>query len=195
MDDTVMLKRCHWCLNDDLYQRYHDLEWGVPVRDSQKLFEFLILETMQAGLSWITILRKRENYLQAFDQFDAEKIVKYSAKKVDSLLLNPGIIRHRAKVNSIINNAKAFLKLQETSNGFANFLWQFTEGAVIQNRWQRSTDIPTATPQAMQMSKQLKRQQFSFVGDKVCYAFMQAVGMVNDHLVACYRHAEVSKLR
>lgn len=182
--------RCHWVNSDPIYIDYHDHEWGVPIYDEKKLFEFLILEGMQAGLSWITILKKRENYRDLFDNFDAKKIIHYSPEKIQELLLNPGIIRNRLKVASIISNAKAYLKMKEEGINFSDYLWQFVEGKPIENRWKRS-EIPASTPESDRMSKDLKKRGFKFVGSTICYAFMQAVGMVNDHAIDCFRHAEL----
>lgn len=187
-------KRCAWVNDDPIYIDYHDKEWGVPIYDDRLLFEFLILEGMQAGLSWITILKKRENYRIAFDNFDAKKIVTYSQKKQDTLLLNPGIIRNKLKIQSIITNAKAFLALQQSHGSLKNYLWDFVDGKPIQNVWQTHQQIPAATPLSDKMSKDLKKQGFKFVGSTICYAFLQAVGMVNDHLVDCFRCKEVKKL-
>ncbi len=186
--------RCSWCGNDPLYVKYHDEEWGVPIYDDQLLFAKLILDGAQAGLSWITILRKRENYWQAFDQFDPEKIARYDDAKIAELLQNPGIVRNRLKVNAAVKNAKGFLKIQEEQGSFSDFLWQFVDGQPIQNRWQTMGDIPTETKESQAMSKALKKQGFSFVGPTIVYAFMQAVGMVNDHIVTCFRYEECRKL-
>lgn len=182
-----MQKRCGWCGDDPLYCDYHDTEWGRPIYDDRLLFEFLILEGMQAGLSWITILKKRENYRQAFAGFDAEKIAKYTPKKIESLLQNPGIIRNRLKVNAIVNNAKSYLALTE-QRSFSEYLWEFVDHQPIQNRWRSLAEIPTHTDHSDQMAKSLKKQGFKFVGTTICYAFMQAVGMVNDHLIDCDWH-------
>jgi len=167
---------------------YHDNEWGKPVYDDLKLFEFLVLEGMQAGLSWITILRKRENYRKAFDNFDPNKIAKYTPAKIEKLLQDPGIIRNRAKVNAIVTNAKAYLVLQETEISFSEFLWQFVDGQPIKNHWRKHSEIPTTSEQAKNMAKILKKKGFKFVGETICYAFMQAVGMVDDHTKDCYRY-------
>ena len=183
--------RCPWTAND-LSILYHDTEWGVPLHDDRRLFEFLILEGAQAGLSWDTILKKRENYRAAFDQFDAEKIARYDRHKIESLLKDPGIIRNRLKIASAIQNAKAFLKVQDESGSFDRYIWQFVTGRPRINRWRSSKQVPASTPQSDAMSKDLKKRRFNFVGSTICYAFMQAVGMVNDHLVDCYRHAQVA---
>lgn len=185
------VQRCHWCGNDPLYIDYHDREWGVPLYDDQKLFEFLLLEGAQAGLSWITILRKRENYRRAFDDFNAEKIARYGDKKIQNLLKNPGIVRNKLKVNGFVTNARAWLALVEQQGGFADYIWQFVGGSPTQNRWQSMPAVPNHTPEAERMSKALKQAGFTFVGPTICYAFMQATGMVNDHLLSCYRHGEL----
>ena len=186
------LKRCDWCGDDPLYMAYHDEEWGVPLYDDKMLFEFLLLEGAQAGLSWITILRKRENYRQAFDGFDAEKIARYNKKKIESLLQDAGIVRNKLKVNGFVKNAQAYLDILEKEDSFSDYIWQFTDGEVIQNRWRTLAEIPAKTETAEAMSKTLKKAGFTFVGPTICYAFMQATGMVNDHLASCYRHKELS---
>lgn len=184
--------RCPWAKNE-LSLAYHDTEWGVPLHDDRKLFEFLILEGAQAGLSWDTILQKRENYREAFDQFDPENIAKYNAKKRDQLLANAGIVRNRLKVDSAITNAKAFLLVQAEFGTFDRFLWGFVEGKPIRNTWTSLKEVPARTEVSDTMSKDLKRRGFKFVGTTICYAMMQAVGLVNDHLVDCFRHAKVPK--
>ena len=189
------LTRCEWCGSDLLYLDYHDNEWGVPVRDDRRLFEMLTLEGAQAGLSWITILRKRENYRLAFDNFDTEIIARYDQRKVSALLGNPGIVRNRLKIASTINNARAVLRLNESGSSFSNFIWQFVGGTPRQNAWASMKEIPALTPESDRMSRELKRLGFRFVGSTVCYALMQAVGMVNDHVVGCYRHREIRGLR
>ncbi|MCC6675864.1 MAG: DNA-3-methyladenine glycosylase I [Phycisphaerales bacterium] len=183
--------RCSWPGND-LAIRYHDREWGVPIRADRKLFEFLILEGAQAGLSWDTILRKRDRYREVFDGFDPERIARYNARKVASLLADPGIVRNRAKIAATITNARAFLELQEAGPGFSKHLWSFVDGEPIINRWKQHGQVPARTAESDAMSKDLKKRGFGFVGSTICYAFMQATGMVNDHLVTCYRHAELS---
>lgn len=185
------LNRCGWAGDDPLYQRYHDREWGVPCRDDQTLFEFLILEGAQAGLSWITILRKRENYRRCFDQFDPVKVATYTAQKIDSLLTDPGIVRNRLKVTSAVNNARLFLQLQSDHGSFSEFIWQFVDGEPVHNRWQQLEQVPVTTAASDAMAKELKRLGFKFVGSTICYAYMQATGMVNDHLTGCFRHAGV----
>jgi len=183
--------RCAWAGNDALYQRYHDQEWGVPQYDDRRLFEFLLLEGAQAGLSWITILRKRENYRAALDDFDATRIACYDANKIESLLLNPGIVRNRLKIASAVNNAQKFLDVQSEFGSFAKFLWQFVDGQPKQNTWSCLSDVPASTPESDAMSKELKRRGFKFVGTTICYALMQATGMVNDHTTDCFRHKEL----
>jgi len=183
--------RCAWAGSDDLYQRYHDNEWGVPLHDDQRLFEFLILECAQAGLSWITILRKRENYRAAFDDFDAARIAAYGANKIESLLQNVGIVRNRLKVQSAIINAQKFLEVQDEFGSFDKFIWQFVDGNTKQNKRRSMADIPSSTPESDAMSKELKRRGFKFVGTTICYAHMQATGMVNDHTMDCFRHNEL----
>ncbi|HVA49825.1 MAG TPA: DNA-3-methyladenine glycosylase I [Pirellulales bacterium] len=187
---TTELVRCAWAKGDQ-YVAYHDLEWGVPVHDDRLLFEFLILEGAQAGLSWATILKKRENYRQAFDRFDPAVVAKYSGKKQAGLLANEGIVRNRLKIASAIDNAKAFLAVQAEFGTFESYIWGFVDGQPKQNAWPSLKGVPARTTESDAMSKDLKRRGFRFVGSTICYAFMQAVGMVNDHLVVCYRHAEL----
>ena len=182
---------CPWCTGFDLYRQYHDEEWGVPLRDERALFELLILEGAQAGLSWSTVLKKREHYRRVFDGFQPEIIAGYDKVKVDALLADPGIIRNRAKVAATIQNAKAFLAIKESGQSFSDTLWQFVDNTPIQNQWVNMGEVPASTPQAVAMSKGLKKLGFKFVGPTICYAFMQAAGMVNDHLVSCPRHQEV----
>lgn len=170
---------------------YHDSEWGVPLHDDRGLFEFLILEGAQAGLSWQTILRKRENYRAAFDGFDARRIARYDARKVASLMGNEGIVRNQLKIAAAVDNARAFLKAQEEFGSFHEYIWRFVDGAPVQNRRRRMADVPARTPQSDAMSKDLARRGFRFVGSTICYAFMQATGMVNDHLVSCFRYEEI----
>ena len=183
--------RCSWCLSEDIYVRYHDEEWGVPEHDDQKLFAKLILDGAQAGLSWITILKKRENYYRAFDQFNPEKMARYSEKKIAALLADPGIVRNRLKVNAAVTNARAYLKLREELGSFDRFLWQFTGGKTKRNVWKSPGQLPARTPESDAMSKALQQRGFKFVGSTICYAFRQAVGMVNDHRVDCFRYREV----
>ena len=182
--------RCGWAKND-LAIRYHDAEWGVPLHDDRRLFEFLILEGAQAGLSWDTILRKRENYRQAFDDFDAEKIVGYDEKKLSELLLDEGIIRNRLKIASAVSNAKSYLKIKDEFDSFDSYIWSFVDGKPIVNTWQNLSEVPAKTLVSDAMSKDLKRRGFNFVGSTIMYAFMQATGMLNDHLVSCFRYKEV----
>ncbi len=182
--------RCGWAGTDPLYIEYHDHEWGVPVHDDRKLFEMLILEGAQAGLSWITILRKRENYKKAFNNFDAKKIARYDAKKVRSLLKDEGIVRNRLKIGATISNAKAFLEVQREFGSFDKYVWQFVEGKQMENQRKSMKDVPAMTPESDAMSKNLKKHGFRFVGSTICYAFMQATGMVNDHVVGCFRYKE-----
>ncbi len=182
---------CPWCTGFDLYRQYHDEEWGVPLRDDRALFELLNLEGAQAGLSWSTVLKKREHYRRVFDGFQPEIIARYDETKVAALLADPGIIRNRAKVAATIQNAKVFLSLKESGQSFSETLWQFVDGQPIQNSWQSMSEVPTSTPQAVAMSKALQKIGFKFVGPTICYAFMQASGMVNDHLVSCPRYAAV----
>lgn len=184
--------RCGWCGTDELYCQYHDDEWGVPVYDDQKMFEFLTLEGAQAGLSWITVLRKREAYRKAFDNFDPVKIARYSEARKAKLLQNPGIIRNRLKIESVVRNARAYLDMQEKGESFSEFLWQFVDGKPKQNRRRTLADIPASTPESDAMSKALKKRGFNFVGTTICYAHMQATGMVNDHLISCHRYNDCS---
>jgi DNA-3-methyladenine glycosylase I len=185
------MKRCEWANKSEIEMSYHDDEWGVPIHDDRSLFEFLVLEGAQAGLSWSTILRKREGYRKAFDNFDARKISRYPEAVVSRLLANPEIIRNRLKVNAIITNARAFLRVQEEFRGFDGYIWQFVNGRPIQNSWKKMTEIPSSSPASEAMSKDLRKRGFKFVGTTICYAFMQAVGMINDHVVGCFRHDEV----
>jgi len=186
---TADNKRCPWCGDDPLYQDYHDNEWGVPEFDDQKLFELLLLEGAQAGLSWITILKKRENYRQAFDHFDPLKIANYSDKKHQQLLQDKGIVRNKLKVAGFTKNAKAYLAIIDSGISFSDFIWQFVDGKPIKNHWQTLSEVPVKTEQAEQMSKALKKAGFTFVGPTICYAFMQAAGLVDDHLVDCHRYS------
>jgi DNA-3-methyladenine glycosylase I len=189
------MKRCDWANRSELEQSYHDHEWGVEIHDDRTLFEFLVLEGAQAGLSWSTILRKREGYRRAFDHFDARKISKYSENTVSRLLTNSEIIRNRLKINATITNASAFLQVQKESGSFDSYIWQFVNGKPIQNSWRKMTDIPSSTPESVAMSKDLQKRGFKFVGATICYAFMQAVGMVNDHVVDCFRYTELKNRR
>jgi len=184
--------RCPWAGNDDDYIAYHDVEWGVPVHDDRRLFEFLILEGAQAGLSWQTILRKRENYRRAFDAFDPAVIAVYDEKRIGELLSNPGLVRNRLKINSAVRNAREFVKVQEEFGSFDRYIWGFVGGRQIVNRWESLRQIPAETLESRAVSKELKKRGFSFVGPTIIYAYMQAVGMVNDHLVSCFRYAQIS---
>jgi DNA-3-methyladenine glycosylase I len=188
------MERCPWCEGFDLYREYHDTEWGVPLRDDRALFELLILEGAQAGLSWSTILKKRENYRLAFDHFSPEAIARYDDRKVAELLANPGIVRNRLKIAATITNAKACLALHESGQTLSDFLWRFVDGKPIQNQRRAMTEIPARTAESDAMSKALLQAGFKFVGSTICYALMQACGMVNDHLVTCPRHPQVSAL-
>ena len=187
MDKT----RCGWCKNDPLYMAYHDTEWGIPVYDDDKLFEFLILETFQAGLSWITILRKRENFRNAFDHFDYKKIANYSEDKYEELLLDAGIIRNKLKIKATISNAAAFMEVQQEFGSFSNYIWRFTDGKPIKNKWKSLHELPATTELSDIVSKDLKKRGFKFVGSTVIYAHMQATGMINDHVTECFRYLEV----
>ena len=188
-----MAVRCAWAGNDPLYVEYHDREWGVPAHDDRVLFEFLILEGAQAGLSWITILRKRENYRQAFDNFDPERIAEYDEQKVEELLNNPGIVRNRLKIRAAIQNARCFLAVQQEFGSFNRYIWQFVRGQVIQNSWDCLAEVPVKTVESDAMSKDLGKRGFKFVGSTICYAYMQAVGMVQDHTLDCFRYPELCR--
>src|SRR5690348_861691 len=190
----MIKQRCAWANSSQLYLDYHDLEWGVPVHEDGKLLEFLILEGAQAGLSWSTILNKRQGYIQAFDNFDAIKIANYSDGKVQELLANPEIVRNRLKIQAAIQNARSFLKVQDQYGSFDAYIWRFVDGKPIQNSWKSLQEISARTKESDAMSKELKKLGFTFVGSTICYAFMQAVGMVNDHIVDCFRWQEVSEL-
>ena len=183
--------RCAWVTDDPLYLDYHDNEWGVPVRDGLKLFEFLVLEGAQAGLSWITILKKREAFRRAYDGFDPEVMARWDDARIVELMTDSHIIRNRLKIEAARKNARAFLKIQAEPGGFSAFLWNFVDGTPIQNHWDRHEEVPASTPLSERMSRDLKKRGFSFVGPTICYAFMQAVGIVNDHTVDCFRHAEI----
>ena len=187
---TEALQRCSWANGSELEQAYHDNEWGVPLHDDRKLFEFVTLEGAQAGLSWATILKKRENYRKLFNDFDVEKIARYNKRKIESLLKNPGIIRNRLKVESTVSNARAFIDIQNEYGSFDSYIWRFTDGKPIINRWQSLQDIPASTELSDNLSKELKKRGFRFVGSTICYAFMQATGMVNDHTVDCFRYRQ-----
>jgi DNA-3-methyladenine glycosylase I len=183
-----MKKRCPWCEGNELQRDYHDREWGVPVHDDRRLFEFLILEGAQAGLSWDTILKKRENYRRAFAGFDPRKVARFTPRQGRALMKNPGIVRNRLKISSAISNAKAFLAVQREFGSFDRYIWRFVGGRPMQNRWRRMKQVPASTPESDAMSEDLKKRGFRFVGSTICYALMQATGLVNDHLVTCFRH-------
>jgi DNA-3-methyladenine glycosylase I len=185
--------RCAWSLGSELYKAYHDHEWGVQVHDDRKLFEFIVLEGAQAGLSWSTVLNKRENYRKAFDGFDPKKVARYTPKRVEKLLQNAGIIRNRMKIESAIRNARAFLAVQKEFGSFDAYIWGFVDGKPIQNRWKAIKDVPPRTPLSDRISADLKKRGFGFVGSTIVYAHMQATGMVNDHLVDCFRHKPLKK--
>jgi DNA-3-methyladenine glycosylase I len=182
-----MKTRCTWCLPDPLYIQYHDEEWGVPLHDDRELFELLILEGAQAGLSWFTILKRREGYREAFDQFDAKKIARYDKKKQAALMNNTGIIRNRLKIESTVSNAQAFLRVQKEEGSFDRYIWSFVGGKTKRNKWKAGERLPGQTAEAEAMSKDLKKRGFRFVGPTICYAFMQAAGLVNDHVAECFR--------
>ena len=189
------MKRCEWANSGELEQSYHDNEWGVEIHDDRTLFEFLVLEGAQAGLSWSTVLRKREGYRRAFDNFDARKISRYSQDTVSRLLTNSEIIRNRRKIEAAVTNARAFLQVQKEFGSFDSYIWRFVGGRPVQNSWRTMTDIPSSTPESDAMSKDLQKRGFKFVGTKICYAFMQAVGMVNDHVVDCFRYRKLKGKR
>lgn len=194
MTKDIEDNRCGWCHGDSLYIAYHDQEWGVPNRSDESLFEFLLLEGVQAGLSWITVLRRREAYRLAYDEFDAQSIAAWTERKVNKLLQDESIIRNRLKVESAIKNARAYLQIKETQGSFSDYLWQFVDGQPRQNRYQSVAEIPATTAESEVMSKTLKKAGFTFVGPTICYAHMQATGMVNDHLVTCPRHDACRRL-
>ncbi len=189
-----MINRCGWCGNDPLYMSYHDEEWGVPVKDDQTLFEFLLLEGAQAGLAWITVLRKRDGYRRLFDGFQPGKVARYSDRRLEKLLQDPGIIRNRLKVFGARTNARAYLQVQEEFGSFSDYIWGFVDGRPIQNHWRRLEDLPATSPISDKISKDMKRRGFTFVGSTIMYAHMQATGMVNDHIADCFRHRECQQL-
>lgn len=189
---TATKKRCWWCGDEPLYVAYHDTEWGVPLHDDQSLFEFLCLEGAQAGLSWITILKKRDNYRRAFDNFDADKIARYSDARIAKLLANPGIVRNKLKVNGFVKNARAYLAMRDQGLSLDDYFWDFVDGQPINNKVVKSSQVPANTPLSDQIAKDLKKRGFTFVGSTIVYAHMQACGMVNDHLVECFRHPQLS---
>lgn len=186
-----MKKRCGWVSDDPLYIDYHDNEWGVAVRDDRMLFESVILDGFQAGLSWLTILRKRENFRKAFDSFNAEKVAGYGEKKISELMTDSGIIRNKLKINAAVTNAQSFLQVRLEFGSFDRYIWQFTGGKPIVNHWKLDSEIPATSPESDEMSKDLRKRGFKFVGSTICYAFMQAVGMVNDHTMDCFRYKEI----
>jgi DNA-3-methyladenine glycosylase I len=189
-----MTKRCAWASDDELYIQYHDQEWGVPQYDDRKLFELLILEGAQAGLSWYTILKKRENYRQAFDKFDVKKIAEYDNNKIQELLNNPGIVRNKLKIESTVRNAKIYLDIQKEYGSFSQYLWSFVDGKPIVNSFNELKELPAKTELSDNISKELKKRGFNFIGSTICYAFMQAAGMVNDHTVDCFRYKQICSL-
>lgn len=186
------VRRCNWSVSDPIYIKYHDKEWGVPVHNDRKLFEMIVLDGAQAGLSWLTILKKRENYRKAFDNFDPKKVAKYDKRKISQLLKNEGIIRNKLKVESAVTNAKAFLKVKEEFGTFDKYIWKFVDGKTKVNSWKTLKHIPATSKESDAMSKDLKVRGFKFVGSTICYAFMQAAGMVNDHTVDCFRYKELT---
>ncbi len=189
-----MINRCGWSITDPLMIEYHDNEWGVPVHDDRKHFEFIVLDGAQAGLSWQTVLRKREAYREAFDNFDFGKVARYNEKKIAELLKNPGIIRNKLKINSAVQNAKAFLDVRKEFGTFDKYIWQFVGGSPIHNSWKSIREFPAKTPVSDAMSKDMKKRGFNFVGSTICYAYMQAAGMVNDHTTECFRHKELKRV-
>lgn len=189
------IARCGWCGTDPLYVQYHDEEWGTPLHDDRALFEFLCLEGAQAGLSWITILKKRDNYRRAFDNFDAAKIARYDEQKIETLLQDPGIVRNRLKVNGFVKNARAYLAIRDEFGTFDKYIWSFVGGKPKLNAWSHLKEIPAHTPESDAMSKDLKKRGMTFVGSTICYAYMQACGMVNDHEISCFRYKNLKKMR
>jgi DNA-3-methyladenine glycosylase I len=188
-------RRCPWCLSDPLYIEYHDREWGVPVHDDRKWFEFLLLEGAQAGLNWLLILKKRENYRQAYDGFDFEKIARYGEKKIAGLLSDPGLVRNRAKIRASVGNAKALIRIREEFGSFDNYIWPFVGNAPLRNRWRSMEQLPAKTDLSDALSKDLVRRGFKFVGSTIIYAHMQATGMVNDHLIGCFRYKNLGNIK
>lgn len=186
-----LIKRCPWCGDDPLYVAYHDREWGVPLHDERRLFEALILDGAQAGLSWITILRKRENYRRAFEGFDPARVARYGEAQITRLMADPGIVRNRLKIRSAVSNARAFLEVQESCGSFDAYLWRFVDGRPRRNAWRTMGDVPATSPASDALSRDLAQRGFKFAGSTICYAMMQAVGMVNDHLTSCFRHREL----
>jgi DNA-3-methyladenine glycosylase I len=195
-DAKTELRPCEWALaGNELYRKYHDEQWGVPVRDDRTQFEFLTLESAQAGLSWAIILNKREGYRRAFAGFDPEKVASFTPAKIEKILADPGIVRNRLKVQAAVNNARKFLEVQEEFDGFAKYIWRFVDGRTIQNRWRHMKEVPAASPESDALSKDLKQRGFKFVGSTIVYAHMQATGMVNDHLVGCFRHKACAQMK
>jgi DNA-3-methyladenine glycosylase I len=195
-DAKTELRPCEWALaGNELYRKYHDEQWGVPVRDDRTQFEFLTLESAQAGLSWAIILNKREGYRRAFAGFDPEKVARFTPAKIEKILADPGIVRNRLKVQAAVNNARKFLEVQEEFDGFAKYIWRFVDGRTIQNRWRHMKEVPAASPESDALSKDLKQRGFKFVGSTIVYAHMQATGMVNDHLVGCFRHKACAQMK
>lgn len=191
---ATAVQRCGWAGNDPLYMAYHDEEWGVPIADDRKWFEKILLDSAQAGLSWITILRKRENYRQAYANFDYQDVARFDAKKIEELLANPGIVRNRRKIDASIKSAQAFLRIQDEFGSFNDYVWRFVGGTPKVNSWSSLSELPAQTPESISLSKDLIKRGFAFVGPTICYAFMQAGGMVNDHLITCFRHQELVKM-
>ena len=189
-----MIKRCTWCGNDPQYVAYHDKDWGVPVYDDRLLFEMLILEGAQAGLSWLTILQKRGNYQKAFHDFDAARIARYDQQEIDRLMQDAGIVRNRLKIEAAVKNARGFLQVREEFSSFSDYLWRYVDGKQIVNEWKKLSDIPTHTKISNQLSKDLKKRGFNFIGPTICYAYMQSIGMVNDHTTDCFRYREINQL-
>ncbi|MEY3002822.1 MAG: DNA-3-methyladenine glycosylase [Pseudomonadota bacterium] len=189
-----MQQRCSWCQSDPLYIQYHDEAWGVPVHEDRVLFEMLTLEGAQAGLSWLTVLKKQRNYRNAFDHFDIEAVSKYTEDKINHLMIDSGIVRNKLKVESVIKNAKGILQIQKEFGSFDRFIWNFVDGNALQNKWRTLQEVPSQTEISKKMSKALKNYGFNFVGPTICYAFMQAIGMVNDHFITCFRHKEIEKI-
>ncbi len=188
-----MKKKCEWCLSHELSEEYHDTEWGAPVHDDTKLFEFLVLDAFQAGLSWLTILKKRDNFRKAFDNFNYKKIAEYNENKIVRLLNDAGIIRNKLKIMATIINAKAFIEVQKEFGSFDSYIWQFVNGRTVQNKWRTMKEIPAKSVESDAMSTQLKKRGFKFAGTTICYAFMQAAGLVNDHVVDCFRYKEIQR--
>lgn len=187
------MNRCSWAKGSSLYENYHDEQWGVPVHDDRLFFEMLTLEGAQAGLSWLTILKRRDGYIKSFDNFDVKKVAGYSQEKIEKLLANPGIIRNKLKISSTVINARCFIQVQKEFGSFDNYIWTFVGGKPINNKWKSMADVPATSPESEAMSKSLKKRGFKFVGPTICYALMEATGMVNDHVITCFRHSEVKK--